>query len=129
MFPEIDFFDFTNFFYAWDFLNFLVRCLSSTLFVYIFNLFTILSGVTEVPRLTRILALWSLSTSGMVKPQAVEPLFYSIFANPAEATEMRIAAFNILIKLNPPMAVFQKIATRTWIEQDMEVLKVVNSGK
>lgn len=85
-------------------------------------------GVTEVPRLTRLLALWSLSTSGMVKPQAVEPLFYSIFANPAEATEMRIAAFNILIKLNPPMAVFQKIATRTWIEQDMEVLKVVNSA-
>ena len=83
----------------------------------------------EVPRLTRLLALWSLSTSGMVKPQAVEPLFYSIFANPAEATEMRIAAFNILIKLNPPMAIFQKIAARTWVERDMEVLKVVNSGK
>ena len=83
----------------------------------------------EVPRLTRLLALWSLSTSGMVKPQAVEPLFYSIFANPAEATEMRIAAFNILVKLNPPMAIFQKIAARTWVERDMEVLKVVNSGK
>jgi len=85
-------------------------------------------GVQEVPRLTRLLALWSLSTSGMVKPQAVEPLFYSIFANPAEATEMRIAAFNILVKLNPPVAIFQKIATRTWIERDMEVLKVVNSA-
>ena len=41
---------------------------------------------------------------------------------------MRIAAFNILVKLNPPVAILQKIATRTWIERDMEVLKVVNSA-
>ena len=99
-----------------------------TVCLHISNLFTFFSGMQEVPRLTRLLALWSLSTSGMVKPQAVEPLFYSIFANPAEATEMRIAAFNILVKLNPPVAILQKIATRTWIERDMEVLKVVNSA-
>ena len=41
---------------------------------------------------------------------------------------MRIAAFNILVKLNPPVAIFQKIATRTWIERDLEVLKVVNAA-
>ena len=66
----------------------------------------------HVPRITRLLALWSLSTSGMIKPQSVEPIFYSIYANPAEHTELRIAAFNVLIKLNPPMAVFHKIAQR-----------------
>merc|ERR1719210_1562935 len=84
--------------------------------------------MTEVPRMTRLLALWSLATSGMIKPQTVEPIFYSIFANPAEATEMRIAAFNVLLKLNPAMDVFQKIAARTWYEQDKEVLKVVNTA-
>ena len=66
----------------------------------------------HVPRITRLLALWSLPTSGMIKPQSVEPIFYSIYANPAEHTELRIAAFNVLIKLNPPMAVFHKIAQR-----------------
>ena len=84
--------------------------------------------MTQVPRMTRLLALWSLATSGMIKPQTVEPIFYSIFANPAEATEMRIAAFNVLLKLNPAMDVFQKIAARTWYEQDKEVLKVVNTA-
>ena len=69
-------------------------------------------GMHHVPRITRLLALWSLSTSGMIKPQSVEPIFYSIYANPAEHTELRIAAFNVLIKLNPPMAVFHKIAQR-----------------
>merc|ERR1712018_1005415 len=84
--------------------------------------------MAQVPRMTRLLALWSLATSGMIKPQTVEPIFYSIFANPAEATEMRIAAFNVLLKLNPAMDVFQKIAARTWYEQDKEVLKVVNTA-
>ena len=65
---------------------FLCNCKQAIRYILLNNsLFTIfLSGVQEVPRLTRLLALWSLSTSGMVKPQAVEPLFYSIFANPAE---------------------------------------------
>jgi hypothetical protein len=83
------------------------------------------SGET-VPQMTRLLALWSLSTSGTVQPQTVEPIFYSIYSNPAESTEMRISAFNVLLKMNPAMAVFHKIAARTWTEQDLEVLKVVN---
>nr|ADD73552.1 vitellogenin 2 [Paracyclopina nana] len=79
-----------------------------------------------VPRLTRLLALWSLATSGDVQPQVVEPIFFAIFSNPAEATEMRISAFNALLKMNPSVAVFHKIVAKTWTEEDQEVLKVVN---
>lgn len=79
-----------------------------------------------VPRMTRLLALWSLATAGEVQPQVVEPIFFAIFSNPAEATEMRISAFNALLKMNPSVAVFHKIVARTWTEEDQEVLKVVN---
>ena len=80
-----------------------------------------------VPYMSRILALWTLAEVGKeVQPQVVEPIFYSIFANPAEVTELRIAAFNALMTLNPSMPVLHKIAARTWVEQDQEVLKTVN---
>ena len=81
----------------------------------------------EVPYMSRMLALWTLAAVGKeVQPQVVEPIFYSIFSNPAEVTEMRIAAFNALMTLNPSMPVLHKIAARTWVEQDQEVLKTVN---
>ena len=80
-----------------------------------------------VPYMSRMLALWTLAAVGKeVQPQVVEPIFYSIFSNPAEVTEMRIAAFNALMTLNPSMPVLHKIAARTWVEQDQEVLKTVN---
>ena len=81
----------------------------------------------EVPRMSRMLALWTLAEAGrQVQPQVVEPIFYSIYANPAESTELRVAAFNALMSLNPSMPVLHKVAARTWVEQDQEVLKSVN---
>jgi len=81
----------------------------------------------EVPRMSRMLALWTLAEAGkQVQPQVVEPIFYSIYSNPAENTEMRVAAFNAIMSLNPSMPVLHKIAARTWVEQDQEVLKTVN---
>ena len=82
----------------------------------------------EVPKMTRLLALWSLTTAGYKQPQVIEPILYSLYANPAEATEIRISAFNALMKINPSIAVFQKIAVRTWTEQDKEVLRAVNTA-
>ena len=85
-------------------------------------------GQQEVPLMTRLLALWSTSNAGMNQPQLIEPILYAMFSNPAESTEMRISAFNALLKINPSMPVFHKIATKTWSEQDIEVLRAVNTA-
>lgn len=82
----------------------------------------------EVPSMTRLLALWSLAMAAVQYPQTIEPIFFSLYANPAEATEIRISAFNALLKINPSMGTFHKIAARTWTERDQEVLRAVNTA-
>lgn len=81
-----------------------------------------------VPQMTRLLALWSLSNVAVQQPQVMEPIYFAIYSNPAESTEMRISAFNALLKLNPTIPTFHKIASRTWTEQDKEVLRAVNTA-
>jgi len=78
--------------------------------------------------LSRLLAIYSLINTGMTNPELVTPILLSVFTNPAESTEMRIAAFNSLIKLNPPMYVFHTIASQTQTESsmDIELLKTIN---
>jgi len=76
--------------------------------------------------MTRYLAIFALAKAGSKKPETVIPIIYSVFSNPAESTEARIAAFNCLLRLNPSLSTMQKIAASTWFESDMEVLKTVN---
>merc|ERR1712111_206620 len=58
----------------------------------------------------RVLAVYSLMSIGYQNPHLVIPVLTNVFTNPAEATEMRIAAFSSLLKLNPPKFVFDTIA-------------------
>merc|ERR1719369_1889613 len=78
----------------------------------------------------RVLAVYSLMSVGIQNPQLVIPVLTNVFTNPAEATEMRIAAFSSLLKLNPPKYVFDTIAAQTRMEpqMDMELLKIINIG-
>merc|ERR1712029_427920 len=78
----------------------------------------------------RVLAVYSLMSIGYQNPQLVIPVLTNVFTNPAEATEMRIAAFSSLLKLNPPKYVFDTIAAQTRMEpqMDMELLKIINIG-
>merc|ERR1719259_804102 len=77
---------------------------------------------------SRVLAVYSLMNAGFRHPDLVIPILTSVFTNPAEATEMRVAAFNSLLKLNAPKHVFDTIAATTRMEpgMDMELLKVIN---
>merc|ERR1711962_294720 len=77
---------------------------------------------------SRVLAVYSLMNAGFQHPDLVVPILTSVFTNPAESTEMRVAAFNSLLKLNAPKHVFDTIATTTRMEpgMDMELLKVIN---
>jgi len=78
----------------------------------------------------RVLAVYSLMSVGYQNPQLVVPVLTNVFTNPAEASEMRIAAFNSLLKLNPPKVVFDTIAAQTRMEpqMDIELLKIINIG-
>merc|ERR1711962_81420 len=78
----------------------------------------------------RVLAVWSLMSVGYQNPHLVIPVLTNVFTNPAEATEMRIAAFNALLKLNPPKVVLDTIAAQTRMEPQMalELLKIINIG-
>merc|ERR1711899_261495 len=84
-------------------------------------------GQQEVPVMTRLLALWSISNFHS-QPELIEPILFALYSNPAESSEIRISAFNALLKLNPSMPVFHKIAARTWSEQDVEVLRAINTA-
>merc|ERR1719357_1209165 len=77
---------------------------------------------------SRVLAVYSLMNAGFQHPDLVIPILTSVFTNPAESTEMRVATFNSLLKLNAPKHVFDTIAATTRMEpgMDMELLKVIN---
>merc|ERR1712029_1139019 len=79
---------------------------------------------------SRVLAVYSLMSIGYQNPHLVIPILTNVFTNPAEATEMRIAAFSSLLKLNPPKFVFDTIAAQTRMEpqMDLELLKIINIG-
>jgi hypothetical protein len=76
---------------------------------------------------TRYLSIFALGNSGHKHPEIVLPVLYSIFNNPAENTEVRIAAFTTMMNMNPPVVYLQKVATMTWSEKDSEVLKSVST--
>ena len=77
-------------------------------------------------KMNRIMALYSLAGLGFQHQSLVIPVFTAVLSNPAENTELRIAAFNCLIRFNPSMSVMHKIAALTWTEKNKEVLKVIN---
>ena len=81
----------------------------------------------EYRNVSRFLSIYGLANSGKKHPEIVLPVVFSIFNNPAENTEVRIAAFNTLMSLNPPIVYLQKIAAATWSERDTEVLSSVYS--
>jgi len=77
-------------------------------------------------KMNRLMALYSLANIAREHQSVALPIFFSLLSNPAENAEIRIAAFNCLVVLNPPMSVMHKIAALTWTEKNKEVLKVIN---
>jgi hypothetical protein len=82
----------------------------------------------KVTTLNRLMATYSLANIGHLQPNAVVPTLLNVFSNPSEAAEIRIAAFNCLLRMNPTTAAFQRIAAVTQQDPTMsyEILKTVN---
>merc|ERR1719331_2284674 len=77
---------------------------------------------------TRYLSVYSLVSVGRFQSHKVLPIVSAIYSNTNEPTDIRLAAFNVIMALNPDMALLQKIATLTWSEKNTEVLRAVNTA-
>ena len=77
---------------------------------------------------TRYLSVYSMVSVGRFHPHKVLPIVSAIYSNTNEPTDIRLAAFNVIMALNPDMSLIQKIATLTWSEKDTEVLRAVNTA-
>ena len=57
----------------------------------------------------------------------MHPLLITLSDNVAERPEIRMAAIFMLLHSNAPMAVWQKIASRTWTEPSKQVTAYIHS--
>lgn len=69
----------------------------------------------------RAAAILALKRVIYINPERVHPLLIALSDNVAERPEVRMAAISMLLHSNAPMAVWQKIASRTWIEPSQQV--------
>merc|ERR1711962_1997448 len=72
-------------------------------------------------------AISSLIAVGRQYRETLMPVVSSIFFSPSEFREVRLAAFQMMLHLEPSLVEFQKIATSTWFEKDSEIHKFVFS--
>ena len=73
------------------------------------------------------IALYSLTNVARQHRDVLIPNFSAIAHNPSEHRTVRITALNLLMEMRPSMVYFQKLATSTWFEKDIEFQKYVYS--
>merc|ERR1711887_52943 len=69
----------------------------------------------------RALAIYSLADETNKYRNILLPVFASIVHNQAENRAIRIAAFSMLMKMQPDTIYLQKLAVSTWFEKDAEM--------
>jgi len=79
-------------------------------------------GVTPA---VRKLAIFSLAELTRKYRHVLLPVFASIVHNPAETRGVRIAAFTMMVRMQPSTVHLQKLAVATWFEKDAEVHKFI----
>merc|ERR1711887_38722 len=76
----------------------------------------------------RALAIYSLADETNKYRNILLPVFASIVHNQAENRAIRIAAFSMLMKMQPDTIYLQKLAVSTWFEKDAEMQKFIYSS-
>merc|ERR1711887_247570 len=76
----------------------------------------------------RALAIYSLADETNKYRNILLPVFASIVHNQAENRAIRIAAFSMLMKMQPDTIHLQKLAVSTWFEKDAEMQKFIYSS-
>merc|ERR1711962_1126981 len=73
------------------------------------------------------MAIYSLSSVTTKHRNTLYPIYSAMVFNLTEPREARIAALSEMLRMQPSMVEFQKLATSTWFEEDAEFLKFVVS--
>merc|ERR1711970_787457 len=76
----------------------------------------------------RALAIYSLAGETNKYRNILLPVFASLVHNQAENRAIRIAAFSMLMKMQPDTIYLQKLAVSTWFEKDAEMQKFIYSS-
>jgi len=91
------------------------------------SLVKVIEGQITKNPVVRSFAVYSLKPMSRLNPDMIKPILLSIIDNPAENTQVRIAAIAILPWSQPSMAELQKIAVRSWLEPSKQVSSFVHS--
>merc|ERR1711962_268876 len=73
------------------------------------------------------MAIYSLNSVTTKHRHILYPIYSALVFYPTEPREVRIAALSEMLRMQPSMVEFQKLATSTWFEEDAEFLKFVVS--
>jgi len=86
-----------------------------------------IDGSISKKPMVRSVAVYSLKRIAKLNPVLIKPILLSIIDNPAENTQVRIAAVSVLPWSQPSMAQLQKMAIRTWFEPSRQVASFIYS--
>merc|ERR1711970_1713561 len=76
----------------------------------------------------RQIAIYSLSDVSYEHRNTLLPVYIALVMNPTEARDIRIASFNMMLRMEPNTVHLQKVAISTWFEQDEVVAKYIYSS-
>ena len=91
------------------------------------SLVKVIDGSISKRPMIRSVAVYSLKRIAKQNPVLIKPILLSIIDNPAENTQVRIAAVSVLPWSQPSMAQLQKVAIRTWFEPSKQVASFIQS--
>lgn len=91
------------------------------------SLIKVIEGKISTRPMVRSIAVYSLKRIAKQNPVLIKPILLSIIDNPAENTQVRIAAVSVLPWAQPSSAQLMKIASRTWFEPSKQVASFIHS--
>ena len=87
----------------------------------------VIEGQGSKNEMIRSLAVYSLKRTAKMSPQLIKPIIMSLIMNPAENSQVRIAAISILAWSQPSTTQLQKIATMSWSDPSRQVVSFLYS--
>ena len=110
--------------------NFMVRVISLGKLGHIKGLKVltkVIEGQGGKNEMIRSLAVYSMKRTAKMSPQLIKPILMSLIMNPAENSQVRIAAISILAWSQPSTTQLQKIATMSWSDPSRQVVSFLYS--
>ena len=92
------------------------------------HLLPYIQGRSRETSTTKSLAIYSLARVTYSHRDVLLPVYSALVANPSEEREVRLAAFSMMLLMDPPMVHMQKLAVSTWFEEDAVVARFISSA-